>query len=899
MDQTIIDVVLGLILIYLCLALLATKVQETLQGGVFARRTGNLHSLLFEAVGGDSSMRNKLLANPLISSLYKGTTAKSGIFSSGPSAIPPPLFARALLMELNGGEHPSIKFGTPQTFIESTTTSATLPPAMATVRALVPGRETNWSALEQALAQWFNDIGDRSEGWYTRESSRWSIGIALFLAASLNADSGYIANQLSTDPDLRRGLADIAERVQALRETESGLDSNKRTGASSNPVTVPTEVQASKALGTAIGELSKVFFKDREISRFNIDYTPNINENCPPNKKEGDNKKRTTAEIWMRVLPDVLAQVDNANIKSSDKKREELIGAHSCLASIIGWVQSATPLAADEAGQRRMQDTAAALITAKDTLAMMIAHAPSTLAYSHLFRLDPLTFKECHETSPTSRAAFEDCLARARAQSVWLPVGWSGANIRQQFCKVTSLRDDTKTAPPSPSWPCSWGDEARIDQQDKNLGIPRMYLVSRDQALLDWLAGILVTALFVALGAPFWFDLLGKFIKMRVAGKVREDSNAPQPNAGQPQPGPTDNAPPANEKQPGFSDAHNRFEDALTAADIVRLQQARNISATSRLDGPTRRSIAAFCSEQGIPVTEELDLLLYERIVGRTPTGSPLQRASGIQLGSIDSRIEGLVASLEKQLDMEGRTAAIAGRVRNTFDADARALAVLYRYKTDPQTKTMARRVFDLARTDPAELDYVSDSLAAAITGAAGATPNTQSRESAPWLDWAIGELGQVEKGGNTHTTSNPRICQYLDAGQSNGGDSGDNKPWCGGYVAWVVTRFNEECARRAQTPGTSSFKPLANIPASALTAIGWQSWGNSFNLRDARPGDVVIVQTNPVGPKHHVGFAFDFEKDSTGTPVTVQLLGGNQSEGSRVCLSRFKAEDVVAVVRG
>lgn len=897
MGQAIIEVVLGLILVYLCLALLTTKLQETLQGGVFARRTGNLHSLLFEAVGGDSSMRSKLLANPLISSLFKGTTAKSGIFSSGPSAIPPPLFARALLMELNGGEHPSVKFGTPQAFIESIATVATIPPAMATVRALVPGRETNWSALEQALAQWFNDVGDRSEGWYARESSYWSMGIALFLAASLNIDSGYIAGQLSTDPDLRRGLADIAERVQALRETETGIDSAKRTGSSSNPAAMPPDVQVSRALGTAIGELSKVYFKDREIARFYVNLSPSVDSKCQfdGNLKLYSNTKMSTSEIWMHVLPSVLTQVDSAIIKSGDTKKGYLTNAHQCLSSIIGWVQSATPLAADEAGQRRMQDTVAALITAKDTLAMMIARVPSTLAYSHLFKADPATFKDCHHASPTSQAAFEDCLARARSQSVRLPVGWFGANIRQQFCTVISMRNDTEATPPSPSWPCVWGAEEKFEEPN-NLGIPRMYLISRDQAFLAWLAGILVTALFVALGAPFWFDLLGKFVKMRVAGKVREDSNAPQPSAGQPQSGATDNAQPENEKHPGFSDARNRFEDALTAADIVRLQQARNISATSRLDGPTRRSIAAFCNEQGIPVTEELDLILYERIVGRTPTGSPLQRAGGIQLGSIDSRIDTLVASLEKQLDMEGRSAAISSRGKNTFDADARALAVLYRYKTDPQTKKIRRHVFDLAKTDPAELDCISDSLAAAITGAAGFTLNTQSRESAPWLDWAIGELGQVEKGGNTRATSNARICQYLDAGQSNGGDSGDKTPWCGGYVAWVVNSFNAECTWHARNP---SYQQLAGIPASALEAIKWKDWGTQVGLPVAQPGDVVIVKTDSAGSKHHVGFLFDLDRDSAGAPVAVQLLGGNQSAGSRVCLSWFKADDVVAVMRG
>jgi hypothetical protein len=36
--------------------------------------------------------------------------------------------------------------------------------------------------------------------------------------------------------------------------------------------------------------------------------------------------------------------------------------------------------------------------------------------------------------------------------------------------------------------------------------------------------GFLITAIAVSLGGPFWFDLLGKFVKMRSAGnKVKTE----------------------------------------------------------------------------------------------------------------------------------------------------------------------------------------------------------------------------------------------------------------------------------------------------------------------------------------------------------------------------------------
>jgi hypothetical protein len=41
--------------------------------------------------------------------------------------------------------------------------------------------------------------------------------------------------------------------------------------------------------------------------------------------------------------------------------------------------------------------------------------------------------------------------------------------------------------------------------------------------ILSWLPGWLITALAVSLGAPFWFDLLNKFINIRGAGKAPEE----------------------------------------------------------------------------------------------------------------------------------------------------------------------------------------------------------------------------------------------------------------------------------------------------------------------------------------------------------------------------------------
>ena len=175
MGNAIVDVVLGLVLTYLVLSLLVMKVQEILDGNLLKGRVSNLHEMLLEAVGRSQDLRDKVLKNPLIFALYKGKDANDHMLwrSSGPSSIPPDLFARALLMELNGGRHPSEEFPKPSAFLAARTLGkdvADAPRVWGALNGLLPGNEGDWKAFESAIATWFTDIGDRSDGWFQRRA---------------------------------------------------------------------------------------------------------------------------------------------------------------------------------------------------------------------------------------------------------------------------------------------------------------------------------------------------------------------------------------------------------------------------------------------------------------------------------------------------------------------------------------------------------------------------------------------------------------------------------------------------------------------------------------------------------------------------------------------------------
>jgi hypothetical protein len=211
--------------------------------------------------------------------------------------------------------------------------------------------------------------------------------------------------------------------------------------------------------------------------------------------------------------------------------------------------------------------------------------------------------------------------------------------------------------------------------------------------------------------------------------------------------------------------------------------------------------------------------------------------------------------------------------------------------------------VLQVPDSSPAQLDQVDEALATEIEDAAR---RNQRRTLEPpcWMDWAIGELGQVEHNAPSRAGSNPRICAYLDAAQPNAGDDGDQKPWCGAFVAWVLQSY--DAYRRAHLADSErNGDPLSGAASTwtlpqgdrqkgwPLTAKAWETWGMARAnwKKEARFGDVVLLKPQGAQSSGHVGFFIH------GDDSRIWLLGGNQTGGSRVSMQSWDVSEVVAVL--
>jgi hypothetical protein len=409
------EIAIGLVLLYLVLALVCTTLVEWI-ARILALRSNTLHAGIIELLGTD--LAGRIYDHPLIRGYARESKHIPTPFNDQPqqpSYIPSHLFALALVDVL------------PAVAAEATAAEATQdapqaapPAAPATVgqlreivgrlpqsaedakRALLPLLNKAGSAsagvdkAREQIEAWFDNAMDRVTGQYIRKAQVISLVVALVLTAIVNADSFAIAKALSKDDELRAAIVALAERTANDPNYQACLG-----GASDSA----TEEATSEAT---------------EVDAFEV----------------------TTYEV------------------------------------------AAVPTAEDA-----IPDAAAAVATPEPTADDATSEPTDAVV------------------SPTPTTSPEECdndqiqRLEKEMQALGLPLGWSVWTDSD----ADDDADDTAAA-----------NDAEDDKDDNGIF---------GHVIGDWLMkfiGLLFTAFAVALGAPFWFDVLKRITSVRAAGPPPE-----------------------------------------------------------------------------------------------------------------------------------------------------------------------------------------------------------------------------------------------------------------------------------------------------------------------------------------------------------------------------------------
>ncbi|MFQ6026779.1 MAG: hypothetical protein ACE5Q6_04605, partial [Dehalococcoidia bacterium] len=234
----ILEVAIGLVLVYLLLALICSALSEWI-ARILAMRASTLEAgirNLLEDPGG-TRLAKKIYDHRLIGALYK----KGWIHKGRPSNIPARTFALALfdtVMEAGGpaGSAPSatgaddrdqngkslalqnnarMTYETLETGVRLLGAPPQVKKALQSILSSAKAETDQWDqALGKARASvedWFDDSMERVSGWYKRKAQLIILALAIIVSLAMNVDTFVIAHTLSIDTTLRESVVAAAE----------------------------------------------------------------------------------------------------------------------------------------------------------------------------------------------------------------------------------------------------------------------------------------------------------------------------------------------------------------------------------------------------------------------------------------------------------------------------------------------------------------------------------------------------------------------------------------------------------------------------------------------------------------------------------------------------------------
>ncbi|MGI9022449.1 MAG: hypothetical protein ACR2HV_04310 [Acidimicrobiales bacterium] len=255
MLNAVIEIAIGLIVLYSLLSLMCTKVNE-LVATALSLRARNLRKAIRHLVG--DTYAAKIYEHPFITSLYLGDGKAKGVKrlfqrlqKPGPSYLPPEKFVIALLdrtcptavsadppLPPDPGDRLLFALAAqasdtdppdPGTAPGTAPAPATPAPVGAAISAEIQGisdpklkhsLEILWRAASEnvvtfraGVEEWFNDTMDRASGWYKRMAQTMALALGLLIAVALNVDTVNVSQRLWTDGPLRSA---VLEQVKKL-----------------------------------------------------------------------------------------------------------------------------------------------------------------------------------------------------------------------------------------------------------------------------------------------------------------------------------------------------------------------------------------------------------------------------------------------------------------------------------------------------------------------------------------------------------------------------------------------------------------------------------------------------------------------------------------------------------
>ena len=222
------DMMIGLVTIYLTLALACTAIVEAMAAWLNVR-SKNLDAALQEFLAGELKINKAFVkafyAHPLVQALSKEA---NGI----PSYIPPQVIGQVVQALITEND-PSMSIKNAVDKLPGTVEDNRIKGLLMTLVTQVDG---DAEKFRKAVEIHFDAAMDRASGWVKRHQQKIAFGVAFIFVVSSNIDTFTLATTLSSSPELRAKLVKIAEQQPEQKQIASAdKDITKAEPANANP----------------------------------------------------------------------------------------------------------------------------------------------------------------------------------------------------------------------------------------------------------------------------------------------------------------------------------------------------------------------------------------------------------------------------------------------------------------------------------------------------------------------------------------------------------------------------------------------------------------------------------------------------------------------------------------
>lgn len=224
-DYPVIDVAIGLIVMFIMLSIVCSAIQEAiatftnmrakfLEKGLREMLDAQTATKVDEALPGDAKKASKI---------------KTGDLTKTRSYVDSRQFSLVLLDAL-----------IPETPQESPLSTAAITaeqsPMLKPLVRVLKGTQADIATARAEIEAWFDASMDRVSGWYKRRVQIILLVIALAVAGITNADSFQVAKQLWSDPALRASLVAKSNQILQSGQPPTVAAGNGQTASAAAPV---------------------------------------------------------------------------------------------------------------------------------------------------------------------------------------------------------------------------------------------------------------------------------------------------------------------------------------------------------------------------------------------------------------------------------------------------------------------------------------------------------------------------------------------------------------------------------------------------------------------------------------------------------------------------------------